>query len=159
MQGIFFNEMYSLEMDSGKWHEVLLRYFFLEGLGEVGWFINGGWESHLSGCFRLFGPKFWKVAGTYKCCFCHYFTAGWVVWILKTWCRTQTLPAVIERIWMFSTHRWWGCKNMSVACLRQSLLVKMSLFYSILTANHHMIGYCILWQNNCQSRGQRYYRW
>ena len=29
----------------------------------------GGSESHLSGCFQLFAPKFWKVAGTYKCYF------------------------------------------------------------------------------------------
>ena len=29
-------------------------------------YIISGLESHLSGCFRLFAPQFWKVLGTYE---------------------------------------------------------------------------------------------
>ena len=53
-------------------------------------------ESHLSGCFRLFAPKFWEVVGTYKWYFCHPIDADWDMGILKGGGDTQTLPPVMN---------------------------------------------------------------
>ena len=36
--------------------------------------ITGGSKNHLSGCFRLFVPKFWDVMGTHEC----YFVILWL---------------------------------------------------------------------------------
>ena len=33
-------------------------------------------QSHLSGCFWLFAPKFWEVAGTHKLFYCHSMNVG-----------------------------------------------------------------------------------
>ena len=33
------------------------------------WDFFGGSETHFSGCFWLFAPKFWGVGGTYECHF------------------------------------------------------------------------------------------
>ena len=63
MQGIFFNEMYSLEMDSGKWHEVLLRYFFLEGLGEVGCLLMVAGRVTLVVAFGFLAQNFGRWRG------------------------------------------------------------------------------------------------
>ena len=40
--------------------------------------IIGGSESHLSGCYRLFGPKFWEVVRTYE----WYFV---ILWMQDEW--------------------------------------------------------------------------
>ena len=50
-----------------------LAEFFGEGaliklinLYTSGFNIISGLENHISGCFRLFVPKFWEAAGTYE---------------------------------------------------------------------------------------------
>ena len=55
--------------------------------------IFGGSENHLSGCFRLFAPKFRQWAGTYEFSECTL-NGG----------DNQTLPLV----WTFFTHRQCG---------------------------------------------------
>ena len=35
----------------------------------INFVLIGGSESHLSGCFQLFAPKFWEVVEPYECYF------------------------------------------------------------------------------------------
>ena len=68
----------------------------------------GASDSHLSVCFRLLAPKFWEAVGIYEC----YFVTLWlqvewwghleVVGTLRGGRDTETLHAVIKKVWTFA---------------------------------------------------------
>ena len=72
--------------------------------------LTGVSESHVSCCFWLFAPKFWEVMVIYEC----YFVTLWLQ--VEWWGHSEVvgIPAVIEKNWLFCTHRWWGYKNISL---------------------------------------------
>ena len=52
-------------------------------------------ESHLSGCFWCFAPKFWEMARTHKSFFCHSMNAGSMIGTLKPYHMLNNLFELI----------------------------------------------------------------
>ena len=69
------------------------------------------WRVTLVFAFGFFCSKMLGGGFDLQMLFCHSLTAGWVVGTLRGGGDTQTLPAVIERVWTFCTRRWWEHKN------------------------------------------------
>ena len=90
-----------------KWCKILVSEFY--------WWL----DSHLSGCFWLFAPKFWEVVGTYEWYFCSFMNAAWVLGTIRGGEDTQTLLAVWRKLWTSCTQRYWGCKSL-VMCAQQA---------------------------------------
>ena len=78
----------------------------------------GGSESHLSGCFRLFAPKLWKVVGIYK----WYLV---ILWMQLEWWR-QTNPVCCNLICSNLLYSLCSgdAKTYACACSRPGHLVK-----------------------------------
>ena len=88
-------------------------------------------QSHLKGCFCLFGSKFWRFNGNLQMIFCQSVSAVWALSTLIGGGDTWTLTAIIKFIWTFLHSVAWMLKHCPYAlfhpCSRISHLEKPTL--------------------------------
>ena len=98
------------------------------------------WLESSYGCFWLFAPKFWQVAGTYKSLFCLKMNAAWDVVTMWGGVDTQTITITTWFIQIFVLGRWrqklvlmpkFMCARVQTANLHNLLFVWVTSFKKV----------------------------
>ena len=139
-KNIDYGKIASFLVTTYSWNKILSSYqffmvivyhknyqrVFLQPWKSYWWLV----ESHLSGYFCLFAPKFWEGDGDLNAV-----NAVGVVSTLIGCGDTWTLTAIIEFIWTFYTQRLWDAESLLLCSSHLVKLLLPNIWYYCLVTN------------------------